>query len=141
MKVLGLNGRTYHVKIQDYLIDWNRKVSGPQKQVKDVLRPYWGRVGVVVTEEMPLPGCGGRPLRMDLMNWNRKLAIEVSPRSSHSFNRFFHGNRVGFGAAVGRDLAKAEWAETNGWTLIELDDAAISAFSAAWVQEHYDIAL
>lgn len=141
MRVLGLNGRTYHLKVQDYRVDWDRKVSGPQKRIKDVLRPYWDRPGVVVTEETSLPGCGGKALRMDLMNWNRRIAIEVSPRSSHSFNAFFHRSRVGFGAAVGRDLAKAEWAEANKWTLIELDDDAIAAFSATWVAEHYDLAL
>lgn len=142
MWVMGLNGRRYTLNVAKYRIDWERKVSGPQKRVKDVLRPYWDRPGIVVTEETALPGCGGsRPLRMDLMNWNRRIAVEVSPQSSHSFNAWMHKTRVGFGAAVGRDLKKAEWAEANQWTLVELDDAGIEAFSAAWLEEHYGLTL
>ncbi len=141
MKVKGVNGRTYSVKVQSYLVNWDRKVSGPQKRVKDFLRPYWDRVGIVVTEECAIPTGSGRPMRVDLINWNRRIVIEVSPASSHSFNRFFHKTRVGFGAAVGRDLHKAEWAEANGFTYVALDEKDIEQLSPGWFSTTHGIVL
>ncbi len=141
MKVRGLNGREYNLNLARSRIDWDRKVSGPQKAVKDFLRPYWNRIGVVATEETVLPGCG-RALRMDLINWNRRIAIEVSPQSSHSFNQFFHKSRVGFSAAVKRDLDKELWCKANGFNhFVELGDDDIPLLSPAWFLEHYDITL
>lgn len=136
MKVKGPTGRVYHLKVSDYLIDWTRKVSGPQKRVKDFLRPYWQTS--VCTEETCIPGTR---MRIDLINWNRRLVVEVSPSSSHSFNAWMHKDRPRFGAAVGRDIAKREWAEANGFTFVSLDDADIAQLSPAWFKATYGIEL
>lgn len=139
MKVKGLNGRTYNLKVSDYAIDWSRKVSGPQKAVKDFLRPFWAHH--VICEELPVPTGRGRPVRFDLVNLTRKVIVEVSPQSSHSFNRFFHKSRVGFGAAVKRDLDKEAWATANGFTFVEITDADMPLLSAEWFQSTYGITL
>lgn len=138
MKLTKLNkpGQFANVQITDYLIDWSRKVSGPQMKVKRFLHPYWKTH--VVTEELVIPGSR---LRVDLISWTRRLAIEVSPSSSHSFNRFFHKTRIGFGSAVGRDLDKAKWLEENGLKLVEMFDADLDALSPAWFQTQYGITL
>ena len=118
MKIKGLYGNNkYNLKLIDYLIDWDREVSKPQKAVKDFLYPYWKRY--IVTEETPIPGSR---LRMDLICWslNPHIVIEVSPESSHSYNQFFHKSKVGFGAAVRRDLNKQMWAERNGFLYVSL---------------------
>ncbi len=141
MKVLGLNGRWYPLDLKRSRINWDRKVSAPQKAVKDFLRPYWDIKGIVVTEETVLPGCG-RALRMDLINWNRRIAIEVSPQSSHSFNQFFHKSRVGFSAAVKRDLDKERWAKANEFKhFIELSEEDILKLSPQWLLETYGLTL
>ena len=139
MKVTGLNGRIYPVVIQKYAIDWSHVVSKPQKKVKDFLRPYW--VSHVVSEEFAIPGCGKRPLRVDLINWTRKIAVEVSPRSSHGFNSFFHKSRIGFSAAVRRDLGKEEWCKANGFAYVELNEDDIEQLSVEWFEDTYGITL
>jgi len=139
MRVLGLNGRPYSIKVSDYAVDWERKVSKPQKLVKDFLRPFWSLH--VVTEECSIPTGKGRPMRVDLMNWTRRLAVEVSPSSSHSFNRFFHGNKINFGAAVKRDLQKEEWCTLNRFTFIEIGDDDLPKLSAKWFLDTYSITL
>jgi hypothetical protein len=139
MKVLGLNGRQYPVCLTDYALDWNRKVSKPQKRVKDFLRPYW--VSHVLSEEFAIPGCGKRPLRVDLINWTRQIAVEVSPVSSHSFNQFFHKDRIRFSAAVHRDLKKEEWCKMIGFTYVELNEKDIDLMSPKWFEETYGITL
>lgn len=139
MKIRGLNGRKCSVVLVKYLIDWNHEVSKPQKRVKDFLRKYW--VSHVITEEFPIPGCGKRPLRVDLINWTRKIAIEVSPKSSHGFNQFFHKDKVRFSAAVRRDLSKQKWCEENGFKYVELTEDDIEVLSPKWFEEVYGITL
>jgi hypothetical protein len=138
MKVTRLNkpGQLADLKVADYLINWERKVSGPQMKVKRFLYPYWKTH--VVTEELVIPGSR---LRVDLINWNRHIAVEVSPSGSHSFNLFFHKHRFGFGAAVGRDLDKAKWLEENHIKLVEVLDADLDTLSPEWFKSKYDIDL
>ncbi len=130
-KVTKLNSsRQVSLILSEYLIDWDHAVSKPQKAVKDFLRPYWE--GRVITEELRIPGS---LLRVDLMDWSRHIAVEVSPKGSHSFNPFFHKNRVKFGAAMGRELGKAEWLEQNGFKLVEIFDEDIPNLSREWFAE------
>lgn len=132
MKLRLLSGRETQVTPAKYRIDWDRKVSGPQKAVKDFLRPFWDKPGVVVTEETPIKWRPGVKMRIDLINWNRRIAVEVSPSSSHSFNRFFHKHQARFAQAVGRDLDKCEWAKANGFTLVEIFDEDMAKLSRDW---------
>lgn len=125
MKVTGLNtSRLYSLKVADYLIDWKREVSRPQARVKQFLYPFWRHH--IVLEEPVVPGSR---TRIDLLNLTRKVAIEVSPSSSHSFNPFFHKTKVKFGQAVKRELDKQRWCETNGFLYIELTDEDLDNLS------------
>lgn len=125
VKVTGLNtSRLYSLKVSDYTIDWRREVSRPQALVKQFLYPYWK--GHIVLEECVIPGSR---TRIDLLNLTRKIAIEVSPSSSHSFNPFFHKNKIKFGQAVKRELDKQRWCETNGFLYIELTDDDLANLS------------
>lgn len=136
MKFVGANGRVYNVNIAPYLIDWSRKVSVPQFKVKSFLKKYWD--SKVVLEEFRLPGTR---LRADLMNVTNKVAVEVSPKSSHSFNKFFHKNRVNFSSAMGREIDKVKWMEANGYTLVEVFDEDFDKLSPEWFKEKYDVDL
>lgn len=133
-----VTGRMVAVNLQPYRMDWDRVVSKPQKAVKDFLRPYWQAHAMY--EEVALPGKGR--MRIDLLNTTRGVVIEVSPRSSHSFNKFFHKNdRFTFGAAVGRDLKKAEWVKAAGFTLVEISDDDMDKLSAAWFLATFNVSL
>lgn len=119
MRFLTLNGRTKDISIKRYLVDWERRVSGPQKATKDFLKPYWKHD--IVLEECPLVGTR---YRIDLLNINKAIMVEVSPESSHSFNAFFHqGSLNRFKDALKRDLAKGDYARINNFTFVELTEA------------------
>lgn len=118
MVFLDLRGRERDIPVKRYRVDWDRKVSRPQKAAKDFLRPYWEHD--IVLEEAPVVGTRSR---IDLLNVNKAVMVEVSPESSHSFNPFFHqGSLNRFKNALKRDLAKADYARINGFTLVELSD-------------------
>lgn len=137
MKWEKLNSRKIvNVNVTPYLIDWDHAVSVPQKRVKDFLRPFWQNS--VVLEEVRIPGS---LLRIDLMNLPRRIAIEVSPSSSHAYNPFFHKHRFGFGAALNRELDKAEWCRRNGFKHIELTEEDIGKLSPQWFKATHDLDL
>jgi len=117
VKLLNIYSREVNVNVTKYLVDWDRVVSKPQKQVKDALRPIWQ--GQLVCEEFRVPGS---KMRIDLINFSLKIVVEVSPKGSHKYNEFFNKNRSNFGRAVKRDLSKAEWCENNGFRFVEIND-------------------
>ncbi len=123
MKLKTLSGRPCSVSHKPYVIDWSpaREVSKPQAAVKQFLRPYWERD--LVLEEMPIRG-GGRPMRLDLVNISKGIAVEVSPSSSHSFNKFFHNNSFAtFQNALKRDMKKEDWVmRIMQWQYCEITD-------------------
>lgn len=125
-----------NVNISEYLIDWDHSVSKPQKKVKDYLRRYW--IAHVVCEEFRIPGS---LLRIDLINFTRKIVVEVSPAGTHSFNKFFHRNRFKFGAAVERDLKKADWVIASGFEYVEICEDDLDKLSKEWFKTNYNIDL
>lgn len=117
MKLLNIYNREVNVNVTKYLIDWDHIVSKPQKQVKDALKPIWQ--GQLVCEEFRIPSS---KMRIDLVNFSLKIVVEVSPKGSHKFNKFFNKNRSNFLSAVKRDISKAEWCENNGFRFVEIVD-------------------
>lgn len=117
MKLINLYGREVNVNPSKYLIDWDRVVSKPQKQVKDAIKPIWS--ADYVCEEFYIPGS---KMRIDLINFSKKVVVEVSPKGSHKYNPFFNKNRSNFLSAAKRDLSKAEWCEKNGFRYVEIND-------------------
>jgi len=138
MKFIKLNTtKLVNVNIQKYKIDWNRKVSAPQKKVKDFLFPFWS--ANIVLEEFIIPGS---KFRIDLLNLTHKIAIEVSPRALHvNYNKFMHGNRVGFLDKLKADTQKMVWAENNGFKFIELYDEEINNLSKNLFEEKFGVIL
>jgi hypothetical protein len=130
------SNRQVNVNVYQYMIDWDRRVSGPQKAVKEFLYPYWLRH--VVLEEFTVPKTRWR---MDLLNLTRKIAVEVSPGQHQKFNPFFHKNRFNFGASLQRDIKKQEWAEKNGFTFVEIYQDDIECLSPKWFLDTYGITL
>lgn len=126
-----INGRQVDIPTARYRVDWERIVSKPQKAVKDFLRPYWAHD--IVFEEMRVPGS---KMRIDLVNVNKGVVVEVSPESSHSFNAFFHrGSLNRFKDALKRDLRKAEWARANEFAFVELNETDFPLTPAAFERQ------
>lgn len=136
MKLKTLNGRERDINVSKWRIDWDRKVSGPQKQVKDFLYPYWHNH--VVLEELMIPGSR---LRIDLISLTRLIAIEVSPRQHYKINPFFHKTKSGYLAAMKRDVKKEEWITAQGWTYVEVMEEDMDDLSPEWFKQKYDITL
>lgn len=138
MKFKKLNSNQYiNVRIQKYAVDWDRVVSKPQKAVKDFFYPYWN--ADVVLEEFRIPGT---LLRFDLVNLNKKLLVEVSPHSVHGkFNPFFHKTKHKFKESIKRDLLKYDWAEQNGFFLMEIYEEDIPNLSPRWFEVKYAVTI
>lgn len=113
------SGKTVNFNPAKYKIDWDRAVSGPQKKVKDFLRPFWKND--VLLEEMVLPKSGKK--RYDLVNLTRRIIVETSPDEVHlQFNEFMHGSRAGYLKKLKSDYEKMQIAELNGFKFIELNN-------------------
>ena len=123
------------VPLKKYLIDWEgRSPSKIQGEVKKFLHPYWK--GCIVCEEFRIPGS---LLRIDFVNFNYKIAIEVSPKSHHGkFNKFFHKTRAGYLKAIISDFEKREWLEKNQFRLVDVFDEDMP-LTRKFFKEKYDI--
>jgi hypothetical protein len=118
-------------------IDWERKVSKPQKLVKDFLFPYWK--SDQVTEEFVIPGS---IFRADLFNITKRIIVEVSPDEYHvDFNPWLHKDTSKFLAKIKSDEDKRNWCERNKIKLIELYNEDIKNLSQQYISEKYQINL
>lgn len=117
MIIKNLYGRETKVNIYPYLVDWDRIVSKPQKKVKDAIRTFW--IGCCICEEFKIPSSR---LRVDLINFTTKIVVEVSPKGSHDFNKFFHKRKINLASSKKRDFCKKEWAEMIGFKYVEITD-------------------
>lgn len=133
MKFKKLNSNVeIDVNISNYSIDWDKKVSKPQKMVKDFLFPHWKLDRVL--EEFMIPGSR---LRIDLINMSSKIAVEVSPDSTHkNFNPFMHKNRItGFLGGLKRDSSKYDWIIANGFKYVLITDAELKDLKIEYFNE------
>lgn len=126
-----------NVNIANYKIDWEQKVSAPQKKVTDFLRQFWEYDYVL--QELRVPGS---LLRLDIVNITKRIIVEVSPGSIHDkYSKFIHKSRGGFLKKVNADADKKKWAEINNFSFIELDNADIRAISKEMIEEKYGVIL
>lgn len=117
MIFLDLKGRKKSIKnIRRYLVEWNKLTkSKGQTELKRFLYPYWS--GDIVFEELPLVGSR---MTFDIVNITKKIIIEHQGVQHQKFVKHFHGSRVGkFLGQIKRDMKKHEWAELNGFSLVE----------------------
>ncbi len=133
----NLNGRDVNLSTKQYLIDWDHVVSGPQKAVKDFLRPYWEPTKMVL-EEARIPST---LLRLDLFNISDMIVVEIDGTQHDDFNEFMHGSLAGYRAMMKRDLDKLKWAELNGLTSIVIKQKEIPLLSAEWMKKTFGLVL
>ncbi len=137
MTFLDLKGKKRSKNITKRKIDW----EGPsrskfQKTVKDFFYPYWKYD--LVFEEMPLVGTR---LSLDLVNYSKKIAVEVQGAQHGKFIGYFHKTRNDFRKQLERDNKKETWCEINGYTLIEIYPTDLKDLSKKWILENFKIQL
>lgn len=117
MKVINLKGKLVSLNISKYRINWDKKrASDFQFGVKQFLKPFWE--ASICAEECRIPGT---LLRLDLVNFSRKIIVEASWSQHTEFNKHFHQNsRINFLFQIKRDELKVKFAELNNFTFIEI---------------------
>lgn len=138
MKFKKLNGLEVYKNIEKYRIDWDKiSCSKPQFHVKQFLKKYW--FYDMVYEECYIVGT---KLRLDFLNYSRKIAIEVSPEQHFKFSPFFHNNsRAEFFRSIQRDGKKRKWCEINNIILVEILQDEIFKLSPELFLQNFNITL
>lgn len=104
------------VNIQKYKIQWDKPTrSKMQSAVKDFLYPYWKTH--IVCEEFKVPRSR---LRVDIINFTKRVAVEVQGKQHIDYVPFFQGNPTQLFQQWGRDAKKERFLEYNGYQLIQI---------------------
>jgi hypothetical protein len=137
MILLDIKGRSRKVYPSKYTIKWDlKRASEPQFRTKKFLKEFW--FSDLVCEEFVIPGSR---LRIDLINFSKKIAVEVSGQQHENFSKFFHKTRIGFIKSVKRDFQKIKWLEINDIKLVELYDHETLNLNKKEIEEKFSITL
>lgn len=117
MKIIGLDGKEYKLKLKEADISDDNRSKGHLKCRKFLKELY---PSDRIFEEIELPGTKG--LVADFVILLRKLLIEVHGQQHYNFSSYFHKNLIDFEKAKIRDRAKKEWADLNGFIYVALND-------------------
>lgn len=116
MKWITQKGNVRHLPEKKYSIDWfGNSLSVFQKSVKSFFFLHWSED--IVGEEVTLPYTR---LRVDLMNFTRKIAIECNGKFHNEHTPYFQKNVGDFWGQVSRDVLKEQLLELNGFRVIEI---------------------
>lgn len=140
MRFLSLKGKPVNVPTQRYLIDWDGKsLSQFQRGVKQFLRRYWDKPGMVVYEEFRV---AGTRMHLDFYNGTKRIAVECDGRQHTQYNAHYHKRSFSvYQMQLERDDSKEKWCEMNGITLIRIHEDEANDLSAEWLRKTYDITL
>jgi hypothetical protein len=124
------------LRINKYRIDWQKDGnSSLEIRFRDLVYPYWRHSLVLFQCTIP-----GSLLKIDFLNCNKRLAVEINGPQHDKFNKFFHNNsRNTFLAGIRRDLAKQTWLEQNSISLLELTEEDLDYFSPKMIETKYGI--
>lgn len=137
MRLLNIYNKLVNKNVDKYRIKWDAKSrSKIQFYVKQFLKPFW--FTHIVYEEFPVYGT---QLKVDFINFTKKIAIEVQGNQHNSFIPFFHGNRTNYRKSIIRDYDKCEWLKLNKISLIEIFEKEIPSLSESFFKEKYQIEL
>lgn len=119
MKVTGIDGREYNWVLRGHSV--RPGDERPRSKYHRRARALLGRLFPLdsVLEEVFLPGLP-QAAYCDFYLPLRRLMVEVQGEQHAEFVEHFHGDRLGFLRACGRDGDKRAWCGINGVTLAEL---------------------
>lgn len=134
LKKLGSNTEV-NVNIAKYRVDWDAECRSKfQYELKQWLRRYWANH--VCLEEFQIPGS---LLKVDLINLNKRIMVEINGVQHGTYNKHFHrGNRVNFLKQLTRDQMKRNWAEANGFVIVEIEPQDLP-LTLEFFREKYDV--
>lgn len=136
MRLFTVTGRLLNKNVSKFLIDWDKKSrSNIQFEVKQFLKPFWKTH--ICYEEFPV---FGSRMKVDFINFTKKIAIEVNGDQHNSFNKFFHNNsRLNYLNSIKRDYKKSEWLDKNDIQLIELETKDLPKLSVDYINHTFNI--
>lgn len=137
MRVIKLNSdKIVTLNTSRYSIDWeNDGNSSLERQFRDLIYSYWKTQIILFQPRIP-----GSLLKLDFLNVNKKLAIEIDGPQHGEFNKHFHNNsRANYLSSIKRDLEKENWCERNQIKLLRLNEEDLWNFSPSYIQQKFGI--
>ena len=138
LRLYSVTGRLISKNVNKYKIKWEKPSrSKLQFNVKQFLKKYWKYQ--VFFEEFPVYGT---KMSVDLINFTKKIAIEVNGPQHKEFNKFFHNNsKANYLNSIRRDWEKTEWLEKNGFTLIEIEHDEVENLSLEFIEKKFGVSI
>ena len=136
MRLLNINGKLISKNVTKYKVDWEKSCrSKIQFEVKNFLKDYW--VNHICYEEFPV---FGTRMKVDLVNFTRKIAVEVQGDQHNQYNKFFHGgSRDKYLASIKRDMKKINWLELNDFNVLEIETKDIKNLSRSYIFDTFGV--
>lgn len=138
MTIPSIRGFPRKININKYLIDWEKpSASDAQFKTKLFLKEYWSADRVC--EEFLIPGSR---LRIDFINFSKKIVLEVSGQQHEKYVKFYHKNRLNFLSSVKRDMQKIDWVENKiKFKFLEIYDSEVKELSLSFILNKFKIDL
>ena len=138
MRVFKFKDKSKLVTINEwkYKIDWeNDGASKIEIKFRNLIFPYWKNSIILYQPRIP-----GSLLRLDFLNVNKKLCVEIDGTQHGSFNKHFHNDsRNEYLASMKRDMDKEEWLQTNNIILIRLIEEDLNNFSEKYIYDKFGV--
>jgi very-short-patch-repair endonuclease len=135
LKILDLYGRPKNIGAKKYKIDWyGKSPSKGQFSTKQFLKQFW--YNDIVFEEFVIPSSR---LRVDFLNYTKKIAVEFDGKQHSEFVEHFHKNRSKFLKSFNRDVQKEEWIKKNNFSLIQIVEDDLKFLSRKYILENFSI--
>jgi len=116
MKIIGFNNKEYQLKVKRRKVDTSKLHVRARAIIKDFfpMNTFY--------EEVTLPGSRTHKndtLYADFLSIQLKIIVEVHGQQHYEYNSHFHKSQAAFRSSNRRDQLKLEWAELNGFQVIE----------------------
>ena len=136
MRLYNIYGKLVNKNVVKYKVDWDKPCrSKIQFNVKSFFKDYWS--GHICYEEYPV---FGSRLKVDLINFTRKIAVEVQGEQHNEFNKFFHNNsRDKYLESIQRDMKKIQWLEMNEFQVLELTKEDFPELSRKYIFDTFGV--
>jgi len=137
MRVKKINSsKEVLLNIHKYKIDWEKDGnSSLERQFRDLIYPYWKQSIVLFQCTVP-----GSLLKLDFLNCNKRLCVEINGPQHGQFNKFFHANsRAKYLEAMRNDFKKQRWLDENNIQLLELIQSDLDNFSLKYIEQTYGV--
>jgi len=139
MRVKKLNStKEVLIRARDYAIDWEKDgASKLEVRFRDLIYPKWKDSIVLFQFRIP-----GSLMRLDFLNCNKRLVVEIHGPQHENFNKHFHNNsRINYLESIKRDAMKWEWCNQNKITVLELKERDLDKFSTEYIEKEFGVIL